>query len=375
MSESALAVVAQGEQAGARTAGGRQVTQPLGVGHREIRQHLAAHRLAIGDDPSRQRAHAHSVRPVDGAVKNPGFARLRASAGFLAETDDGNQKMARVLIAGCGYVGTALADLLASERNEIFTLRRSDVSPPRGATAIRADLLDIDALAALPPRLDLVCYMASAGGTDDRSYRSAYVDGLRYLLAALHGQPVRRLLFASSTGVYAQSSGEWVDEESPAEPVHFSGRRLLEGEHLASRAAFPATVVRFAGIYGPGRTRLVDSVRRGEATLPGGPPVYSNRIHRDDCAGVLHHLMGVEDAAALYLAADREPTEASLILGWLAERLGVAPPPRATDAEPHRRYGRVSNKRVGNARLLASGYRFRYPTFREGYAQLIDPKN
>jgi nucleoside-diphosphate-sugar epimerase len=278
--------------------------------------------------------------------------------------------MARVLIAGCGYVGTALAAHLAGEGHEVWTLRRSLAAPPRGVVAIRADLTDVDALRRLPPRLDNVFYTAAADGTDDRSYRSAYVDGLRYLLAALDGHPIRRIVFTSSTGVYAQSHGEWVDEDSPAEPTGFSGRRLLEGERLLRLARFPATVVRFAGIYGPGRARLVERVRRGEAAIPGGRPVYANRIHRDDCVGVMRYVMMLEDAEPLYVAADEEPAETAVVLRWIAERLGV-PPPNVDPAEDGSRYGRRSNKRVRSTRLLASGYRFRYPTFREGYGELI----
>ena len=278
--------------------------------------------------------------------------------------------MARLLIAGCGYVGGALAEGLASEGHEVWALRRSEAPVPAGAHAIRADLLDVDCLRALPSRIEGVCYTASADGGDDRAYRSAYVDGLRYLLAALDGHPIRRVVYASSTGVYAQTAGEWVDEESAAEPEHFSGRRLLEGERLLLRSHFPATVVRLAGIYGPGRSRLIERVCRGEAVIPGGSPVYANRIHRDDCAAVLRHLMILPRPDPLYVAADHEPADLATVLRWMAERLG-APPPRVEAAETGMRYGRTSNKRVRNARLLASGYRFRYPTFREGYGELI----
>jgi nucleoside-diphosphate-sugar epimerase len=278
--------------------------------------------------------------------------------------------MARVLIAGCGYVGTALAARLAAEGHDMWTLRRSLTPPPRGVAGIRADLTDVDALRRLPPRLDSVFYTASADGTDDRSYRSAYVDGLRHLIAALDGHPIRRMVFTSSTGVYAQSDGEWVDEGSPAEPAGFSGKRLLEGERLLRLARFPATVVRFAGIYGPGRARLLERVRRGEASVPGGHPVFANRIHRDDCVGVLRHLMTLEHADPLYVAADEEPAETAVVLRWIAERLGV-PPPNIDPFEDGSRYGRTTNKRVRSTRLLASGYRFRYPTFREGYGELI----
>ncbi len=276
--------------------------------------------------------------------------------------------MRRILIAGCGYVGSALSLRLAGAGYEVLALRRSGIETP-GARSIRADLLDVDSLRGLPAGIDAVVYAAAADATDDRSYRSAYVDGLRYLLAALDGQPLRRVLFASSTGVYGQDDGSWVDEASAAEPTHFSGRRLLEGEHLLRRARVSAAAVRFAGIYGPGRTRMIDTVRSGAATIPSGPPSWSNRIHRDDCAGVLQHLLELPEIEPLYCAVDHEPTETAELLRWIAMRLG-AEPPHTADAPPGR-YGRSSNKRVRNARLLASGYRFRYPTFREGYGELI----
>lgn len=276
--------------------------------------------------------------------------------------------MERVLIAGCGYVGTALAERLAGEGRDVLALRRSAVTIP-GVTALRADLLDVDSLRALPSGITHVVYTASADATDDRSYRSAYVDGLRYLLAALHGQAVRRVLYASSTGVYAQQDGEWVDETSAAEPIHFTGTRLLEGEGLLRRSPFPSVAVRFAGIYGPGRTRMIDAVRDGTAAIPAGPPIYSNRIHRDDCVGVLLHFLERDEAEPLYCAVDHEPTDAGEVYRWIAARLGVAPP--RVDETPRGRYGRTANKRVRAARLLASGYRFRYPTFREGYGELI----
>jgi nucleoside-diphosphate-sugar epimerase len=280
--------------------------------------------------------------------------------------------MAKVLIAGCGYVGTALACVLAADGHEVFALRRRVDRLPAGLRPIEADLTDVDSLRRLPGGIDVVFYTASADARDDRSYRSAYVDGLRHLLAALEGRALRRVLYASSTGVYAQQGGEWVDENSPAEPRHFSGVRLIEGETLVGRSRHPATVVRLAGIYGPGREGLLDRVRRGEATFPAGPPVYANRIHRDDCVGVLRHLMSLERVEPLYVAADDEPAAMAVVLGWIAERLGVPPPRTVAQPGPQMRYGGSSNKRVTNARLLASGYRFRYPTFREGYAALID---
>lgn len=277
--------------------------------------------------------------------------------------------MGRVLIAGCGYVGSALGVELSKGGHEVFGLRRRVEGLPEGLVPVAADLAAGAALDALPEGLDFVLYLAGPSGREDAFYRAAYVDGLRNLIAALEArrQRPKRVFFASSTGVYAQSRGEWVDEESPTEPTHFSGRRLLEGESLLLESEFAATVVRFAGIYGPRRTSLIERVRTGSASYRAGRAQYTNRIHRDDCAGALRHLMGLEAPARLYLAVDSEPAPEAEVLSWLAGALGAPPPRSSREAGPRPR----GNKRCRNARLLATGYELRYPSFREGYTALL----
>ena len=281
--------------------------------------------------------------------------------------------MANVLIAGCGYVGTVLGTRLTLEGHDVWGLRRHTDALPSSIRPFVADLTVPETLEALPPGLDVVFYTASADASDDDSYRAAYVEGLRNLLHALDNQrqPLRRVLFTSSTGVYAQSSGAWVDETSPTEPAEFSGIRVLEGERLLLGGLFPATVLRLGGIYGPGRTRLIDRVRRGLAVCTDGPPLYANRIHRDDCAGALQHLMNVDQPDQIYLGVDHEPAEQCEVLRWLAAQLGVSPPgvepPSGSEVRRHQ-----SNKRCSNAKLVALGYVFRYSSFRDGYMALLD---
>jgi nucleoside-diphosphate-sugar epimerase len=177
-------------------------------------------------------------------------------------------------------------------------------------------------------------------------------------------------LYTSSTAVYAQSHGEWVDETSTTDPSHFTGRRVLEGERLLLGGPFPATVLRLGGIYGPGRVSLIERVRQGQAVCRAGPTLYTNRIHRDDCAGALHHLMTVPHPEALYLGVDHAPADLCAVLRWLAAQLG-APPPRVEAMTEDETRRQRTNKRCRNARLVASGYTFGYPTFRDGYAALV----
>jgi nucleoside-diphosphate-sugar epimerase len=126
-------------------------------------------------------------------------------------------------------------------------------------------------------------------------------------------------------------------------------------------------VVRFGGIYGPGRTRLIDSVRSGQARCE--PGLYTNRIHRDDCAGVLEHLLALAAPAPLYIGVDDEPALQCEVLRWLAQQLGVPPPVPSGAPDDSRRRG--GNKRCCNARLRASGYRLLYPSYCEGYTALL----
>ena len=278
--------------------------------------------------------------------------------------------MTRALIAGCGYVGSELArTLLAEGGHEVWGLRRTTAAMPAGLQPITADLARSETLTKLPRDTDIVFYTVGADGHTPEQYESAYVTGLAHLWSALRaaGSTPRRLVLVSSTAVYAQNDGEWVDEASPTEPREFSGRTLLRSEALARTLASEVVIVRFGGIYGPGRTRFVDSVRNGGAVLGPGAE-YTNRIHRLDCAGVLAHVARLASPAPIYVGVDDEPADRRVVVEWLAQRLGVATPPPAVGAvatSPAR------GKRCSNRALRASGYRFRFPTFREGYADVL----
>lgn len=275
--------------------------------------------------------------------------------------------MERVLIAGCGYVGSALAARLAEDGDEVWGMRRSPAGLPPGVRPLAADLRDAATLARLPEGLTTVFYTAAADGGSEEDYRAVYVDGPRNLLAALaeQGQRPRRVIFTSSTSVYGQSDGEWVDEDSPAEPAGFRGRRMLEGESVILGGPFPGVVLRLGGIYGPGRTSYIDRVRSGAAECPA-LTTYTNRIHRDDCADALRHLMHLPAPHPVYIGVDRAPADSCEVLHWLAATLGQPGPRRADTATPPR-----SNKRCRSDRLASSGYAFLYPTYREGFAALL----
>jgi nucleoside-diphosphate-sugar epimerase len=146
---------------------------------------------------------------------------------------------------------------------------------------------------------------------------------------------------------------------------------MLEAEQLLPECSFPSTSVRLGGIYGPGRTRLVDGLLRGEARYDPNDRAFTNRIHRDDCAGLLAHILDLPEPEPLYVGVDDEPAPLEAVLRWLAEQLGVPLPPPSPAAPGDASRRNRSNKRCSNARLRASGYELAYPTYREGYAELI----
>lgn len=273
----------------------------------------------------------------------------------------------RVLIAGCGDLGTALGLQLCEQGHQVYGLRRRSEPLPAPLHTLRADLTDRRTLEALPRPLDLLYYIATPAAFDDEAYRLAYVVGLTNLLGSLGETRPRRLVLVSSTAVYGQTSGEWVDEQSPAEPSGFSGRRMREAEQLAENCGIPATIIRFGGIYGPGRTRMIDRVRQG-APCVAEPPQHTNRIHRDDCVGILAHLGRPEVAGGIYLGVDHAPCTQCELMDWLADQLSVPRPARVAGTAGG---VRGSNKRVKNERLRASGYSLLYPSYKEGYTELL----
>jgi nucleoside-diphosphate-sugar epimerase len=256
--------------------------------------------------------------------------------------------------------------------HRVWGLRRGAGELPEGVLPLRADLLEPESLRGLPEDLEVLVYCASPGAPEESAYRDTYLSGLGNLLEVLgrRRRPLARLLFTSSTAVYGQSRGEWVDEDSPTRPARFSGRILLEAESLALGSGLPAVILRLGGIYGPGRTRLLDRVQSGRARCRPGPPRFTNRIHRDDAAGALRHLMALESPEPVYLGVDADPADECEVLRWMAVQLGVDPPPveDRQSASAHRGAG---SKRCSRARLLASGHRLLYPSFRDGYSALL----
>lgn len=261
-----------------------------------------------------------------------------------------------VVIAGAGDVGGRLAKGLVQAGIEVLALRRSAVSPRPGVRPVVADLATGQGLDALPREAAALVFCAAPDQRDEDAYRALYVDGLARLLDACRAP---RVLFTSSTAVHGEHRGEWVDEETPPSPVAFNGRVLLQAEKRLA-GLHGATVLRFTGLYGPGRESMIRKAITGEP----GTRRWGNRIHVEDAAASLQHVLGLATPAALYLASDDLPALDTEVLAWLREQAGQRPV--AVDEA-----GPVRGKRIRNSRLRSSGWTPRFPDFRTGYGPLL----
>jgi len=280
--------------------------------------------------------------------------------------------MAQVVIAGCGYVGNALARLLLAEGHEVFGIRRDPSKLLKGVKAIRGDLADPRSFGPAPQRVEYVVFAVGADESTEQAYRRAYLDGLAGLLEWLanEGQRPKRIVMTSSTSVYGQRRGEHIDEDSPTHPTQFRGETLLASERLLAASGMSTVVIRLGGIYGPERESVLDRAVAGELRIR---PVehFTNRIHRDDAAGLIRHLLFHPAPAPLYLGVDSEPAEESQLHAFVAKELGLPEPQLEEKDDASRRRQGVGSKRCSNRRARESGYKFRYPTYEEGYGALI----
>ena len=267
--------------------------------------------------------------------------------------------MTDALILGCGYLGRRVAARWVAAGRRVFAVTRRNADPlaALGIQPIMGDVLDPATLRGLP-RVGTVLYAVGMDRTQGRTMHEVYVNGLGHVLDTLPAPD--RFVYVSSTGVYGQTGGDWVNEASPTEPAEESGRVVLEAERLL-RVRLPAAVVlRFAGIYGPDRLLRKQALLNGEP-LVGDATKWLNLIHVEDGADAV---LAAERAAAgeTFTVADGEPVSRRDFYTFLAELLG-APPARFEERpEPG-----AANRRVSNRRLReALGWSPRYAGYRAG---------
>ena len=275
----------------------------------------------------------------------------------------------KILLAGCGDIGQRVAARFADE-HQCFGLRRNPEQLPVFINPLKADLTNSEELVGIFSQdFDVVIATLTPGARTEEAYQKAYVDTATALVSSINNakyQP-KIVIWISSTSVYGDSTNQWLEEESPVNPASFSARALKKAEDIMTAVSCDLTIVRFSGIYGPGRLALLNSVKNGIGS-PARPKQWSNRIHSDDCAGFLVHLVNRylkgQKLEKLYLGTDCEPAAQHDMRKWLAGKLNVILTEEAKSS-------RAGTQRYTNKKLLQSGYQLQYPSYREGYVSVI----
>ncbi len=273
------------------------------------------------------------------------------------------------IFIGCGKIATGAAAILQNQGISTTGVRRNTASLPSALPSVSADVLDPASLTFLgSSQADTIVYSLAASTYNEQSYQDAYITGLRNTINAFNQTQVKRLIFVSSTAVYHQNDGSIVDELSDTTPAKFNGKVMLEAESIARDTGI-ACVVRLSGIYGHGRLRMIDRVRNGQCTSEDSLS-FTNRIHADDCSGILAHLTTLESVPEILIGSDSNPTTATEVETFIADTLKVEKQYNADANNPSRRI--AGSKRCNNQRLLSTGYKLIHPDYKSGYTDLIE---
>ncbi len=279
----------------------------------------------------------------------------------------------RLLIAGCGDLGMRVAlKVLQDPDHRVWGLKRSiqnGTEIPAGFQWLAADLSKPETLTKLPEGLTHILFCAAPNIRTEQDYRAVYLNGLQNVVLAAQHSDMKRIIFVSSTAVYGEHLHEWIDERTPVQPKNFNGRILVEAEkwleHFGKERQLETLSLRLSGIYGPGRAFLLDKLRQGQTSAPTYPVHWVNRIHVDDAATAITHLMTFNQPENTYIVTDSHPLPMRTLYESLAKLVGGPVPPEGPAPDF------VGSKRLSNAKLLSTGVKLRWPDCRDGYAQII----
>lgn len=280
------------------------------------------------------------------------------------------------LILGCGYVGHRVGKRWLEMGDEVHTVTRSDararILKDDGFTPWIQDLAEKWTLPAWPA-FDSVLSAVGFDRKGPHQIRSVYLDGLVSAASRLRNSP--RFVYISTTGVYGDSSGEWLDENSPCSPTREAGRVCLEAESWLEQhiADSHRVVLRAAGIYGPGRIPNLQAIKDGQP-ISAAPDSWLNLIHVDDLIEVIVWASDQSTPSPLYVVSDGSPVLRRDYYGYLSERCDLPAPVYSDPSAFHSdRQRKPTSKRIRSARLLSdSGIRLQYSSFRDGLNAVFD---
>lgn len=269
----------------------------------------------------------------------------------------------KIAVLGAGYIGTAVARVLVAQGADVWAVRRRTASPNDGITWLSGDLAS-GSIPGLPDQLDAVILSVAPSGGGDR-YEDTYPPAARTALAIAIATGARAVVYTSSTGVYGEGDGGWVEESTPRRGAGPGNQELIEAEDtLLQSGRRGVTVLRVAGIYGPGRDP------RGRYAHPGMLPsrgqYWTNLAHQADIVSAILHVLPYDGAPRALNVSDGHPELAADIARWCAAERGQDPAALVFDNDAP--LGR-SNQRVANAALRATGWEPQFPSFHEGFTR------
>ena len=273
---------------------------------------------------------------------------------------------ATAALVACGDIGMRLAKGLHDDGWRCLGLRRNPQQLPAYIEPVAADLNEVASLQVLcAERPALLLFTPTPASRSAEGYAQGFARAARNIVTALNEHHPALALLVSSTRVYAEHDGGWVDEGSALNRDDPAARAIVEAEEAFLTALPTAVVLRAGGLYGDGPGYLVRRVGSGDHSA-SEPLRFSNRIHRDDLVGFMQHLLTLERRERIYNLVDNDPAPQHEVEHWLCEQMKLPWRPAAGVADAAR-----GHKRVSNQRLRDSGYVLQYPDYRTGYTQVL----
>lgn len=280
----------------------------------------------------------------------------------------------RALIFGCGYLGSKVATIWQSLDYHVSVVTRNKKNAERfrslGYQPLIADITDLESLKNIPTDFDVVLFSVGFDRTRYADIRHVYVDGLKNVLERLKTAQ-SHWVYISSTGVFGDCKGQWIDESTPAQPLRPGGQACLEAEQLVRASQNPFTILRLAGIYGPGRIPRLQAIK-DRAWSELGQSRRINLIHVADAAAIVAAVVEQKVLDQTFLVSDGQPADRKLFYEFVADQAGTGPINWNVDSEVEGSRRSAADKKVSNSKLVEqTGYQFQFPDFRAGIIDSI----
>ena len=280
------------------------------------------------------------------------------------------------LVVGCGYLGLRVAKRWLAAGDSVFAITRSESRAKdlqtEGISPIVGDVTSPESLDNLP-EVDSVLFAVGMDRTKYSDIRLVYVDGLKHILERL-AETTSHLIYISSTGVYGDFGGQWIDETAATQPAREGGKACLEAEQLIAKSKFAtrSTVLRFAGIYGPDRVptrNLIQSKDWKKLSAAG----YLNLIHVDDGAKIVTIVADTDPSGETFVVSDGQPSLRKQYYEFIAKQFGVDKIPWEESKVKPEQSRSGTSKRISNRKLMEQfEIQLDFPDYKSGLKNALD---